>query len=174
MTAVSSGSETAGWSRRSLRIALLGSLALNLLCIGLIGGALFKGPPHRPHTEFGLIGFSRTLPADRAAVLRDTLAPHRPQFRELRQTARAARLEATDALVADAYDKEKVRASLVKVDDAETKMRLMISNLFVDAGEKLTPAERRELAEWWKRRQPRLFWRQGDKPEDEPGSAAGK
>lgn len=161
--ATSRTDEVGGWSKRKLRLALLASLAVNLLCIGLIGGSLLAGPPRRPHTEFGLLGFARTLPEDRAAVLRSAVEVQRPQLRELRQAARSARLEATAALEAETYDKEKIGASLVKIDEAETKLRTLVSGLFIDAAQKLTLDERRQLSEWWKRRQPKLFWRHGQR-----------
>lgn len=169
MSEAGSETETGGWSKRTLRTALLCSLAVNLLCVGLIGGAMLSGPHHRPHTEFGMKGFARTLPEERGAILRNAIAPQRPQIRALREAARAARLDATQALVAESYDKEQVRAALAKIDDSETKLRALVSTIFIDAAEKLTPQERQQLADWWKKRQPKLFWRQGNRPgEDEP------
>jgi uncharacterized membrane protein len=161
--------EEGGWPKRRLRTALLCSLAVNLLCVGLIGGAILAGPPHRPHTEFGMKGFARTLPAERGAILHDAITPQRPQIRALRDAARAARLDATKALVAETYDKEQVRAALAKIDDSETKLRALVSNIFIETAEKLTLQERQQLAEWWKKRQPKMFWRHGKRPgEDEP------
>lgn len=160
--------EESGWSKRTLRTALLCSLAVNLLGVGLIAGALIAGPPHVSRGEFGLKGFSHTLPSDRGEMLRQSFQQHRPKIRELREAARAARLEATSVLVAEPYDKTKLRNSLTGVDEAESKLRSLVSDYFIDAAEKLTPQERVALAEWWKHRQPRLFWRGG-----QPGKAAG-
>lgn len=154
--------ENSGWSRSRLRTALLCSLAINLLGVGLIAGAIFAGPPHVSRGEFGLKGFSYTLPNDRGEMLRQSFQQHRPKIRELREAARAARLEATSVLVADPYDKAKLRASLTGVDEAESKLRSLVSDYFIDAAETLTPQERVALAEWWKKRQPRLFWRDAD------------
>jgi uncharacterized membrane protein len=159
--------EEGGWSKRKLRTALLCSLAVNLLGVGLIAGAFIAGPPHVSRGEFGLKGFSHTLPKDRGEVLRQSFQQHRPKIRELREAARAARLEATSVLVAEPYDKAKLRASLTGIDEAESKLRSLVSDYFIDAAEKLTPQERVALGEWWKQRQPRLFWRGG-----EPGKAS--
>jgi uncharacterized membrane protein len=161
--------EETGWSKRKLRLALLCSVAINLLGVGLIGGAIIAGGPPRPYTEYGLKSFARSMPPERGDILRQAIEQHRPKIRELREAARAARLEATDVLVAPNYDKPKLRESLVRIDDAETKLRTLVSDVFLDAAEKLTPEERRALAEWWKKRQPRLFWRGGD-----PGGPGGK
>ncbi len=158
--------EEGGWSKRKLRTALLCSLAVNLLGVGLIAGTFIAGPPQVSRGEFGLKGFSHTLPNDRGEMLRQSFQQHRPKIRELREAARAARLEATSVLVAEPYDKAKLRSSLTGVDEAESKLRSLVSDYFIDAAEKLTPQERVALAEWWKQRQPRLFWRGG-----EPGKA---
>ncbi len=155
-----------GWSKRQLRIALLTSLAVNLLGIGVIAGAIIAGPPHISRGEFGLKGFSHTLPKDRGDMLRESFAAQRPQIRELREVARAARLEATDVLVAEPYDKVKLRTSLARIDDAESKLRGVVSDYFISAAERLTPEERQKLADWWKKRQPKLFWRQGEPKKD--------
>lgn len=167
--------ETGGWSKRRLRTALLCSLAVNLLGVGLIAGAIIAGPHHGGRGEFGLKGFSHTLPKDRGDVLRQSFEQQRPKFRELREAARTARREATGVLVAEPYDKAKLSASIAKIDEAESKLRVLVSDYFIDTAEKLTPEERAQLAEWWKKRQPRLFWR-GGKPdhggETEPGTKA--
>lgn len=163
--------EESGWSRRKLRTALLCSLAVNLLGLGVIAGAIIAGPPHVGRGEFGLKGFSQTLPKDRGEMLRQSFVQNRPKIRELREAARTARLEATSVLVAEPYDKTKLRASLTGVDEAESKLRSLVSDTFIDAAEKLTPQERVALADWWKKRQPRLFWRD-DKPDGTPASEA--
>lgn len=163
--------EEGGWSKRRLRLALLASLAVNLLGIGVIAGAVISGPPPMSRGEFGLKGFAQTLPKDRAEILHQSFLTIRPQVRELRAGARAARLEATDVLVAEPYDKAKLRSSLTRIDEAESKLRVLVSDYFIDAAEKLTIEERRELADWWKKRQPRLFWRAGEKS-DKPDDAA--
>lgn len=158
--------EESGWSKRRLRTALLASLAVNLLGVGLVAGAMLAGPPQMSRSEFGLKGFSQTLPKDRGDILRESFAAHRPQIRELREAARTARLEATDVLVAEPYDKAKLRTSLTRIDDAESKLRALVSDFFINAAEKLTPQERQKLADWWKKRQPKLFWRHGEPQKD--------
>jgi uncharacterized membrane protein len=166
--------EEDGWSKRKLRTALLCSLAVNLLGVGLIAGTFIAGPPHVSRGEFGLKGFSHTLPPERGEMLRQSFHQHRPKIRELREAARAARLEATSVLVAEPYDKAKLRTSLTGVDEAESKLRSLVSDYFIDAAEKLTPQERVALAEWWKQRQPRLFWRGGDPAKASSGGDAPK
>lgn len=162
MSAGEAETEEGGWSKRKLRTALLCSLAVNLLGVGLIAGAIVAGPPQGSSSEFGLKAFARTLPTQRGDVLRQSFKAHRPKIRELRQAARAARLEATSVLVAEPYDKVKMRASLARIDEAESSLRGLVSDFFIDAAENLTLQERLALADWWKKRQPKLFWRHGD------------
>lgn len=161
--------EAGGWSKRKLRSALLCSLAVNLLGVGVITGAIIAGPPQVGRGEFGLKGFSHTLPKERGDMLRQSFEVIKPKVRELREAARAARLEATTALVDEPYDKKRLRASLGNVDEAESKLRITVSDYFIDAAEKLTPDERVALADWWKKRQPNLFWKGGD-PDKAPGA----
>lgn len=165
-----SQTDEGGWSKGKLRTALLCSLAVNLLGVGLLAGAIIGGPPKVSRGEFGLKGFSYTLPKDRGEMLRQSFQQQRPKFRELREAARAARLEATSVLVAEPYDKAKLRASLTGVDEAESKLRSLVSDYFINAAETLTPQERIALAEWWKKRQPKLFWRGGE-PDKASGNA---
>lgn len=142
-----------GWSKRKLRIALLCSLAFNLLCVGLIAGAIIAGPKkHHSRSEFGLKSFSRTLPDERRQVIRDTFKTYRPKFRELRREARTARREAADVLAAQPLDKDKLRTSLARIDTAESGLRAHVSDFFIDVADKLTPQERADLAKWWKKR----------------------
>lgn len=163
---------TAGWSKRALRRALLASVAVNLMGIGLIAGAIMaSGPPRKAHTEFGLKSFARTLPADRAAVLRQAYEVRRTQVWDLRDVARAARTEATEALVAPAYDKPKLREALLRIDDAETKLRTLASEILLDGAEKLTPQERKDFADWWRMRQP-LHMRHDRQGQAPPNTAA--
>lgn len=159
--AVAETTDGGGWSARKLRTALLASLAVNLLGVGVIAGAIIAGPPPNSRTEFGLKGFSRTLPSDRGDMLRQSFKTVRPKIHELREKARTARLEATDVLVAEPYDKVKLRGALTQLDEAESNLRSVVSDYFIDAAEKLTPQERVALGVWWKKRQPNLFWKGG-------------
>ena len=158
-----------GWSKRKLRIALLCSLAFNLLCIGLIAGAIFFGPRHHSRGEFGLRAFSHKLPDERRQVIRGTFKSYKPRFRELRREARTARYEAADVLAADPLDKDKLRASLARIDAAESGIRAHVSDFFIDVAGKLTPQERADLAKWWKKRHRRKF-RHHKKPKADAAS----
>lgn len=145
-------------SQRVWRRALLLSLAVNVLFIGLIIGTLARPLPGKKVTEYGLKSFSRSLPKDRSDLVRQMIEERRPELRKLRQAARQSRLAATAVLVSDPYNKERLSASLSEVDVSETQLRALVSDIFLDTAERLTVEERKALAAWWKTRQPHLFW----------------
>ena len=138
-----------GAPRRGLRIALILSLALNLLIVGaLLGLALVgRGPGGPRGFELGLGPLVQALePADRRALagsLRD-----RPGVRELRPQRREALLEElTRALLAEPFD----RAGLEAVLDAQAQRTrdgmAVARGVFLDRLEAMTAAERRAYAE---------------------------
>lgn len=99
---------------RGLRIALLVSLALNLLFIGLIAGAAMRGPDARPSRamDLSLGPLTRALaPQDRKAIgraVRDEIQ-HGDQHRPTTRKARDAELQALlTALRADPFVAEDV------------------------------------------------------------------
>ena len=49
-------------SRNWLKWALVASLAVNLAFVGLVVGALIKGPPHAPWPGIALWHYARALP----------------------------------------------------------------------------------------------------------------
>ena len=112
-----------GTVKRGLRDAprwmlglLIGSLAFNLLVLGLASGAMW-------HTRFGqgagggnllgnLVAFSQTLPAARRSELGPLIGDSRPpELRALRQDVRAARREVMRQFTADPFDVAAFRAA---------------------------------------------------------------
>jgi uncharacterized membrane protein len=159
-----------GDSSRRLRWMLIASLAVNLLVIGAVAGSMFAWHRHGGWGpgrggEFGLLGFSRTLPDQSRKMLRDAVMAKRAEFKQLRQDARKARSEAAEILVSEPYDKEKLRETFVRIKDAEDKLKAVGLTIFLDAGEKLTMEERRSLRSWWERRWPprSSYFDKGDK-----------
>ena len=89
-------------SNSRLRLALIASLALNVLIIGAVAGTFLmsshQGWGGHKRKQFGLMGFAQTLPADRAEIIRAkiaseeaNLAPLRKAERDARDAARAVR-----------------------------------------------------------------------------------
>lgn len=160
--------ETAkGWSPRTLRMALLGSLALNLLGIGLIAGTIFGAPPHHSRGEFGLKTFSYTLPEERGKMMRAEFQAHKPAIIEMRKAARTARSEAIKVLAAEPYDAAQLSAALARLNDAEANSRQRVSEFLVTTAGKLTPEERAALAESWRKRHEARQLRHGQHHSDQ-------
>lgn len=96
---------------RGLRIAFGVSVALNLLVLGVVAGAILRdgGPRDRMVRDLDLGPFTEALSqADRAAIRRDFVA-RMPEFREAR---RAMRGELRDLLVllrSEPFDPEAMR-----------------------------------------------------------------
>lgn len=162
-----------GMSRR-LKAVLIGSLAVNLLVIGAIGGSLamrgFHGRWHHGHgpESFGLLGFSHTLPAERRKMIRDSILADRGNLRPLFRDTWAARREAADALVADPFDRDAFRAAIGKVGAAMDKIKSAGLDRVVATVEKLTPQERTALRDWWRKSRPHHFGRGPGGPDDGP------
>ena len=94
---------------RWLLVALLASLALNLVIVGSVAGAMWrfrKPPPWASAVTPNLLGYASTLPAPRRKQLWDTTAEERRHIRPFRREVRTAREETVKALIAEPFDKQ--------------------------------------------------------------------
>jgi uncharacterized membrane protein len=157
---------------------LMASLALNLLVVGAIAGTLISGR-HRHFGgfggygrdggmggELGLMGFVRSLPAERQRALREAADLQRGMMRPLRQAVRAARAEANTALSAEPFYAARLQAALSALADAEAKARSAATTVLVKAVNQMTPAERSAFTSWRKthERNPRPDPTPADRP----------
>lgn len=151
----------ARWGSR----ALIASLALNLLLVGALGsGAWHSRHGHRgsgPDGDGGLMGFVRHLPSDRQKILREDVEKARQEVRPLRRAVRDAWFDANTALSAEPFDREKYKAAVARLTEAETKFRTAIADQLADTASKLTPEERSRLQAWREKRRPHFFKRFG-------------
>lgn len=139
------------WRENGLKIALVASLAVNLLFVG--GGVarfVTHGPPERMNgiSQMQLIPrkFLGELDSTRRAELLKVFRNLVPNFREGRKAVREDVAKLASALDADPYDAASVRAA---VDSFTSRSAMLIG----DGGkaalgliEKLTPEERKALA----------------------------
>ena len=129
-----------------------GSLCVNLLLVGIIGGAVLRhGGPH-PKPPAGidpvsLMRVMRTLPEDRRDEALEILRDHRPKFEALRPARIAARLAIADALEADPMDGTALAAALNTARRSEAEGRAVIDDAFVQFVARLPRAARSKLAE---------------------------
>lgn len=142
-------------SRRAPRwmVALLiASLALNLLVVGAVTGS-FWAFRHGGFWAGGgfagsLLGYVSTLPAERRREIWRQAGDERRALRAYRQAVREARNEAIRALGTEPFDRERFRAALRRVHEAETTARAGAEPLFTAIPTLMTPTERQGFLRW--------------------------
>jgi uncharacterized membrane protein len=173
------GTGRPGAARRTPRwilTLLFVSLALNLLIVGAVAGAVwrFRGPPPWAGAVIpNLIGYASTLPPERRRQLWRETAEERDHVRPFRRQVRAARAETLRALAAEPFDRERFVEAQARQADAEDQARAAVRQLYVKIAEILTPEERRAFSHWRdKRRAPvrNLL----DEPDHQAGEPAPK
>lgn len=155
---------------RGLRIALMASLALNVLIIGGVATTLlcFGGKGHH-HRGGALMGFVDTLPAERAKTIGDKLKADRQALKPLRQVQRDARGQARSALMAEPFDAAAFRTALDNVATAGYEEKKARMGMLADLAEGLTPDERQQLHQWFEKR--RQHFRHGPKDDGDDDDA---
>jgi uncharacterized membrane protein len=148
-----------GTGSRRLKYALIASLALNLLVVGTVAGAMYtfhRHPPPRmgygPHQDFGLMGLTRWLPEDRRKEMRRKLREDRERLRPLVDELRAARRDAATKLAAEPFDSAALKAAFDVAGEKDRTVRDAAVTAFLAHAEQLKPEERRKLADWWLKR----------------------
>ncbi len=151
---------------RWIWIALVASLAVNLLVLGAVGGSMWVFR-HGGHGHAGqamgshhMRRFIGSLPKARQAevrrVLGDARRGGRPQWREVWQARRAALKE----LEREPFDRGAYAGALKQVHVAERRARAGTNKAYVDLAAVLTAEERRGFVKWVRdRRGHRRYWR---------------
>jgi uncharacterized membrane protein len=150
---MSDATQPSRFSPRTLRWALIGSLALNVLVIGAVVGSLCLGRdgPHGKGMKGGgsaLFHFARTLPRERSDFVRQKVADAQPGLEAARKGIRDARAAVRNALSGETFDQAKLNAALDGLVQAQTNEARARTTLFGDTVGQLTPEERRSLHEW--------------------------
>ncbi len=133
------------------RWLLITSLALNMLFVGTIGGAVFAR--HRMATpdmfgmskgggEPGMRAFFRSLPQDRRPTFRPFVEQVRMTVRPLRQSMQRAREAARLALVAEPFDRARFETATNELLGAEAATRRAMGSILASALTAMTPQER--------------------------------
>jgi len=143
------------FSPRTIKYALMASLALNVLVIGgIIGSLCFSHGPRHHGPKSPLLGFARTLPSERGDIIRQKYADTQSEMEKLRQAERRARAEARDLLTAEPFDAQKFKAALDDAAAAEGQLKSARMRVFAESAGELTPDERKQLHEWLEKRRP--------------------
>jgi uncharacterized membrane protein len=150
---MSDATQPTWFSPRTLRWALIGSLALNVLIIGAVASSLCFGRfGDRPHGK-GMKGtalyyFARSLPRERSDFVRQKVAEAQPGLEAARKGIRDARAAVRDVLSGEGFDQAKLNAALDGLVQAQTNEARARTTLFGDTVGQLTPEERRGLHDW--------------------------
>lgn len=137
--------DPASLGRPRLKWALLASLGLNLVFVGLLAGAVFRGPPPPPMP--GLWHYARALPEpyrrDLGRVLRDS----RPDWSGPRQALRAQQEAMAAALTAEPFDPEAVGELLKQRTRVSEDLAARGAEMLVTQITRMSTAERAAYAE---------------------------
>lgn len=138
--------------RPGLRIVLLGSLALNLLVVGLVAGALLRGGPFRdgsPHGREPVTPYTSAFAEDQRRDLRRALGR---AFRQDHDKAPASDLvdsyqEALQLLRSEPFDSAAMSAILRRQAELTDKRRRAGEGILADYIAGLSAEERRAYAD---------------------------
>ena len=139
------------------RIVLIVSLALNLLVGGAVVSRFFM---HEHMQRFGGISnvqliprhFLSDLPRERRAELLTVFRGHAAKIRAERQASRAAAAKLADVLEAEPYDEAKLRVVAAEFGDTGNRVIAQGIDAAMELIAKLTPEERKLLAEHIRKR----------------------
>jgi uncharacterized membrane protein len=168
------GNANVGSKRRTPRWMLgllFASLALNLVVVGSVAGAVwrFHKPPPPPGAVIpNLLGYASTLSTERRKQIWEQTAEERRHLRPYRREVRAAREETIKALLAEPFDKQQFLAAQTRQAETENRARTAAQELFAKIADNLTPQERRAFPLWRDHRRP-----PGQNLLDEPDHQAG-
>jgi uncharacterized membrane protein len=135
--------------RRWPRYLLIASLALNLLFVGMLASAFWRGGWGQGRgNPTNIIGYLSTLSPERRAQLLDLSKDVRGEVRGLRQLVRQANADRMAALTAETFDKQRYIDAQTRQIEAETKMRLLMRNVLAETAASMTLVERKTFLRW--------------------------
>jgi uncharacterized membrane protein len=142
---------------RWMLVALFASLAVNLLVVGSVAGAVWRfrtPPPWASAVTPNLLGYASTLPSERRQHIWDQTVEERGHIRPFRRAVRAAREETIKTLVAEPFDRSKFVAAQTQQSEAENRARAAVQDLFIKIADNLSPQERHAFSLWREHRRP--------------------
>jgi uncharacterized membrane protein len=141
-------------SRFPWRTLLFISLAVNLLVIGAVAGAVVAGVRvQRENPEAvvarmpGVRAFMVAVPAEARPAVRRELVRSWQESRDARQAAIQARRDAFAATTEEPFDAERVRAAFARLREADQAAIGVFHDNMIDAFATLTPEQRQSTIE---------------------------
>jgi uncharacterized membrane protein len=142
------------WLKANWKATLLViSLGFNLLVLGMVGSQAFfekRGPGRIQATSWSQLlprGFFMQLDDDRRRTLLDGLKSHNSHFRKGRGELRNRAAAVADALEAEPYDPARLQTAITQFGDEGKGLMDDGSQAALGIIAKLTPAERKILAD---------------------------
>jgi uncharacterized membrane protein len=129
---------------------LIASLALNVLFLGTVIGAVVRGggPAGWLRGPGNVMGYIASLPKERREGLMQRSKELRQQARPLREAAKSAARERTAALLAEPFDKQRFLDAQTKQIEAESKLRLLLRDIVAESASGMSQAERKNFLNW--------------------------
>ncbi|MGB4866813.1 MAG: periplasmic heavy metal sensor [Hyphomicrobium sp.] len=155
-----------GGRPRWFKVALIASLALNLVFIGGFAKA-FWHHRHGPFGGPGMMGFARDFEPDRRKQLIEEFKAGRQAIRPLRQSVRDAWSEANKVLTVEPFDKANFKAAMDRVTAAELRVRSAMADAVVETASKMSADERSKFQVWLERRKGHKFGRHFNRDRDD-------
>lgn len=134
---------------RGMKIALILSLTLNLLILGIVGGAMFAhGGPDGPGRirDVGFGPYTEALSGEDRKALREAFIKAAPDFRKGREEAQADVARLAAAIRAEPYDRAAVEAVMADQGQRIEKRLMLGRGLFLDRLDAMGPEGRAALA----------------------------
>lgn len=135
-----------------LRTALFVSLAVNLLLVGVVGGAALSNYRQDRATAQKAVArapnmraLMDSLPPERAQAIRSEVVNTWREARDERRAARLARMEVYRLAGEEPYDVAAVKAAFARMRAADGEVARQFQDVVADSMVKLTVEERREV-----------------------------
>ncbi len=150
----SAGTSSARW----VKPALLVSVAINLLIVGVIAGFIIRHYKNSSHSYGAyrgksVLGFARTLPAQRRQALRPLFDNAGRTLQPLRRQVTQARRAVRQAVLAQPFDIKAYETAVAKRLDALIGLRKTQNSLFAQLNANFTASERKAYVDWHRQRQ---------------------
>lgn len=149
-----------------LRTALFVSVAVNILLVGVIGGAALSNLRHDRAAAQQAIARAQNIravleavPPERRAPIREKVVTALREGRPAREEAREARAEVYELTNRPAYDPAAVKSAYARMRAAEAKVAEQLQNTVADAMSDLNVEERRTLLRHLAERRARMAGR---------------
>ncbi|TCP60834.1 putative membrane protein [Rhodovulum bhavnagarense] len=142
--------ETAPPTRTWVRVMLIASLALNLLILGMVGGAVVghRGASTRADLGEAAYGpYARALADEDRAALRAAMRSQAPRLRENRKAVRQGFNDLLDALRAEPYMPEHVAVILATQEAHARDQGEIWRDLMTERLAAMTPEQRAAFAD---------------------------